>query len=407
MVERLQRQKVRNKCSLRRVGSETGREAISPHSPFSSPYFSLSLLLTQAHERYLPPRAFRSRGWGEGRATLSLHFVPDTWAGAGGEREGGSAPESSPQREPCRGHRGQPGAGAPARAYPPARRSWPAPPRRGGRAAAPTAAPAPRSPCPHPPPREGNSSWMSALPAGAAPGGAAAAAGAPHQQRPEAAPRRRHPRPYRWAPTPPRALPDRSPPHHRTWNHPPCQTSWPEDGRGAAAGTAPSPTSPRGAAQCGCAPPGTAAARASPAPGPGRSEPNPRRPAASSLPLLATGPWQRRPGGAWALRSGSSGAGAAAAWSAPGWRPGRLPCVRPGRCQPGAPTEAASLVAGASLERSREVIVPPAQPWWGRIWSTVYSCGFHSTKEIRNSYSRSSRANKLAKSLERYLMRKG
>lgn len=30
----------------------------------------------------------------------------------------------------------------------------------------------------------------------------------------------------------PRASPGRSPLHHRTWNHPPCQTSWPEGGRG-------------------------------------------------------------------------------------------------------------------------------------------------------------------------------
>lgn len=30
----------------------------------------------------------------------------------------------------------------------------------------------------------------------------------------------------------PRASPGRSPLHHRTWNHPPCQTSWPEGGGG-------------------------------------------------------------------------------------------------------------------------------------------------------------------------------
>lgn len=36
----------------------------------------------------------------------------------------------------------------------------------------------------------------------------------------------------------PRASPGRSPLHHRTWNHPPCQTSWPEDGRGEGRGPA-------------------------------------------------------------------------------------------------------------------------------------------------------------------------
>jgi hypothetical protein len=33
-------------------------------------------------------------------------------------------------------------------------------------------------------------------------------------------------------PPAPCASPGRSPPHHRTWNHPPCQTSWPEGGGG-------------------------------------------------------------------------------------------------------------------------------------------------------------------------------
>lgn len=73
-------------------------------------------------------------------------------------------------------------------------------------------------------------------------------------------------------------LPGRSPPHHRTWNHPPCQTSWPEDRRGEGR-SRPLLPQPR------AAPPNAAPLRPEPAAAQGRAERDGRRAARLPLPV--------------------------------------------------------------------------------------------------------------------------
>lgn len=310
--------------------------------PFLLTLLSLPLTFLQfvAHTRtrtVSAPRASRSGGWGEGRATLSLHSVPTL--GPGHEERGKEAARRSP-----------PLSGSPAGTPGPAR----------GR---------------------GTSPGLSTCPPGAGLllRGEAAERLLRQQHPPLAAPARILLPGRETHPGCPRSLPGQhpagrplrrvrrtstGPQRRRAGGTPGCTAEPPQrpapyqivvlliiaheiilhvrhlgrrTGGGRRRGR---PLLPEArAALPNVAPlrPEPAAARASPAPGPGRSEPNPRRPAAGSLPLVATGPWQRRPGGAWALRAGTSGAGAGAARSAPCWRRGRLPWVRMDAVSPGSP----------------------------------------------------------------------
>lgn len=294
-----------NKCTLRHVGSETGREAISPYSPFSSLYFCLCC--SHKHMNTICPQGPLAVAGGEKGGQL-YHFTSCPTLGPGqAERVKEAARRSPPLSvSPAGDTGGQPGAGAPAGPIHlpgPELACSSAERRPSGCSDSSTRL---SQPLPASSSREGNSSWMSALPAGAAPGGAAAAAGEPHQQRPE---RRRAGGTPGCTAEPPR----RPAPYqivvlliiaHEIILH--VRHLGRRTGGGRRRGQ-PLLPQPR-AALPNVAPlrPEPAAARASPAPSPGRSEPNPRRPVAGSHPLVATGPWQRRPGGAWALHAGTS-----------------------------------------------------------------------------------------------------